>query len=256
MNQAGLWRCVGTLALLALTLLPVAGAEVRATIWQLPLGQSIAAMPAASEYGTLACGSNGGPPLRKLQDWSGFQICRPEADGLREVYVEYDRTAEAAALATRQYLDPSMIGTSEAYFPVVASALFDAQGILRAIRLVTDPRPDAREATSLPRLRPRGEHYLLGGYLAERFSLTASDCHDLAAAPGETPVIGQFVKRDCTRTVGEIRYALQQRYLRKPGQHDIDPDTGQLSEGQFESWTRAEVRLVGQNQGPSASTAQ
>jgi hypothetical protein len=243
------------LALVALVP-PLAAAEMRATIWQLPLGQSIAALPAATQYEALACGSNGGPPLRRLQDWAGFHSCKPEADGLREVYVEYDRTAEAAAEAAGQYLDLSMVGTSEAYFPVIASALFDEHGILRAIRLVTDPRPDARPATSLPRLRPRGEHYLLAGYLAERFELTANDCHDLAAAPGETPVIGQFVKRDCSRTIGETRFTMQQRYLRKPGQRDIDPDTGQLSEGQFESVTRAELRWVEQSQGPAASTTQ
>lgn len=197
----------------------------------------------------MACGSDGGPPLRKLSDWAEFKSCEPEADGLREVYVEYDRKAELAAAAAGQYLDPALIGTSEALFPVVASALFDAEGTLQGIRLVTDPRSDARAATSLPRLRPRGEHYLLGGYLAERFGMTPSDCHDLAAAPGESAVVGQFVKQVCFRTIDGIRYGLEQHYLRKPGQRDIDLNTGHLSEGQFESWTRAEVRLV--VQGPA-----
>jgi hypothetical protein len=234
-----------------LILQPAAAAQMRATIWQLPLGQPIAAMPAPSAFGALACGSNGGPPLRKLQDWSGFTACTPEPDGLREVYIDYDHRAEAAASAAGQYLDPSMIGTTEALFPVIASALFDAHGVMQAVRLVTDPRADARKATSLPRLRPRGEHYLLGLYLAERFGITAADCSNLAPAPGETPVVGQFVKRDCIRTADGVSYRLEQRYLRKRGQHDIDADTGQLSQDEFESWTRAEVRLVG-----SASAAQ
>jgi hypothetical protein len=244
----GLAGCVG-LALVALILVPTAAAEMRATIWQLPLGQKITAMPERGRFGALACGSNGGPPLRKLQDWNGFQICKPEADGLREVYVEYDRKAELAASSAGQYLDPAMIGTSEALFPVIASALFDAGGVLRGIRLVTDPRPDTREATSLPRLRRRGEHYLLGGYLAGRFGIEAGECHDLAAAAGETPVIGQFVKRDCLKTVDGFSYRLQQRYLRKRGQHDIDANTGHLSENEFESSTRLDVRLTKQGHG-------
>jgi hypothetical protein len=216
----------------------------RKTIWDLPLGQNISTMPEASQFSLLACGSDGGPPLRKLMDWTAFGNCSPEADGLREVYLEYDNAAEAAGLATGRYVDPAEVGTAEAFFPVVASALFDAGGTLRAVRLITDPRRDSIKPTSLPRLRPRGEHYLLAGYLAERFGIEPGDCRDIAPERGETPVIGQFVKRHCEKTSNGIRYSLEQHYLRKRGQHDIDPETGQLSDGQFESWTRAEIHLA------------
>src|SRR5436853_7714361 len=37
-----------------------------------------------------ACGSNGGPPRQKLDDWSGFGRCRAEDAGLHEVYVRFD----------------------------------------------------------------------------------------------------------------------------------------------------------------------
>ena len=58
--------------------------------------------------------------------------------------------------------------------------------------------------------------------------------------------MGQFVKRECTRDddAAHRHYTIVSHYLRKPGQHDIDPATGQLSQGQFESFTRAEVRLL------------
>jgi hypothetical protein len=86
------------------------------------------------------------------------------------------------------------------------------------------------------------EHHLLGLYLLDRFEMSWSDCHDLPAEEGEAPVIGQFVKSVCTKTRGDLSYHIAMRYLRKRGQHDIDPMTGQISEDAFESTTRAEVR--------------
>jgi hypothetical protein len=79
-----------------------------------------------------------------------------------------------------------------------------------------------------------------------RFGMTDTNCHDLPADPGESPVIGQFDKRECRRedAAAGRRYTIIARYLRKPGQHDVDPATRQLTNGQFESFTRAEVRLL------------
>ena len=34
---------------------------------------------------------------------------------------------------------------------------------------------------------------------------------------------------------------VEARFLRKPGQTDIDPITGDYTSGQFESWTRFEL---------------
>ena len=44
----------------------------------------------ADGFGDLACGSNGGPPRQKIEEWSEFAKCRPEANGLHEVYVRFD----------------------------------------------------------------------------------------------------------------------------------------------------------------------
>ncbi len=41
-------------------------------------------------FGDLACGSNGGPPRQKIEEWSEFAKCRPEASGLHEVYIRFD----------------------------------------------------------------------------------------------------------------------------------------------------------------------
>ena len=41
-------------------------------------------------YGDLACGSNGGPPRQKIEEWSEFRKCRAEDNGLHEVYARFD----------------------------------------------------------------------------------------------------------------------------------------------------------------------
>ena len=43
-----------------------------------------------SGFGELACGSNGGPPRRRIDDWSDFAKCRPEESGLHEVYARFE----------------------------------------------------------------------------------------------------------------------------------------------------------------------
>src|SRR6516165_5746936 len=106
-------------------------------------------------FGELACGSNGGPPRQKLEEWADFASCRPEANGLHEVYVRFDDEDEYIGKA----IDDSMhaqgkIGTRVAGHPVILSVLFDRGGIVRGLRFVTDPRaaPYERRMAHLLRL--------------------------------------------------------------------------------------------------------
>ena len=242
---------MGITALAATLLLPLGpalafGAALagdRPTIWDIPLRAAISDIPAANGFEALACGSNGGPPFAKLADWSEFTRCAPEPDQLREVYFRY---RDGTNGGPNDRVDPAQIGTTEAFFPVITSVLLDEAGQVQGLRLVTDPRPEPNKRAGMLTVRPRGEHYLLGLYLMERFAMTEADCRDLEPASGETAVVGQFVKRDCAKTdlTRGIRYTISERYLRKRGQTDVDPVSGQLTEGQYESWTRAEVRAV------------
>ena len=218
--------------------------SARQTVWDLPLGAAAGALPDGFTH--FACGSDGGPPLARLYGWAEFGHCKADAEGLREVYFEYDDSLAERARAEARWAPLGKIGTIESYFPVIASALFDAYGTLVGVRLVTDPRPDERPDDGLPRPRPRGEHYLLGLYLMDRLGMSETDCRDEPPGERESPVIGQFVKRTCARTDAATgrRFSIVTHYLRKAGLHDIDPTTGRLSEGEFESWTRAEVRLI------------
>jgi len=92
-------------------------------------------------FGDLACGSNGGPPRQKLEGWTGFASCRPEPNGLHEVYIRFDDEDEYVGRAIDDPLHAQgRVGTRVAGHPVILSALFDAGGVVRGLRFVTDPR--------------------------------------------------------------------------------------------------------------------
>jgi hypothetical protein len=219
----------------------------RLTLWDLPLRLNVVAMPPAAAFGNFSCGSDGRAPLGRIGSWRDFAACPPEVSGLHEVYFEYDDEAAYIARARNDVVAARGGGTEESAFPVIVSALFDAAGTLRTVRMVTDPRPVERNDAFAANVRPREEHYLLGPYLYERFGIVQQrDCRDLPAGPGETPVFGQFVKTICERNDAAkgLHYRIEQRYLRKPGQSDLDGETGYYTQGQFESQARAEVSVV------------
>jgi hypothetical protein len=250
-----LWRAfLGGLAL-ALSASAASGQVERLTIWDLVLGSTVDQMPAWIEFKDYACGSDGGPPLRPLAGWSEFALCRPDAEsGLYEVYFEYDDEAEYILRALNDPRVARFVGTTDKDFPVITSALFDAGGVLRGIRLVTDPRADyANDAFfDLTALRPRDDHYLLGPYIGAQFGIDPDiQCINLPLVEGEGTVGNVSIKLDCERIDDQagLRYILQTRYYRKPGQLARDPVTNAPTSGQFESLTRAEVFQLGY--GPS-----
>jgi hypothetical protein len=246
------------LALLALGCVcwsAIAGAQDlrRATIWDLKLGQPAAAQPSPSEFSGLACGADGGPPRQPLAGWSDFMRCPAEPSGLREVYFEYDDEYEYVARARELPREVTRwAGTTEAGFPVMTSALFDDAGVLRAIRIVTDSRPDYRNDTTEANLQKRARAYLFGGVMAARYGIEASrDCTALPAAEGETAVGSLFVKLTCERidATRGIKILVRTNYFRKPGQSGVNPQLPtQLTVGQYESSARLEIQeLVSAN---------
>ena len=219
----------------------------RASVWDLKPGEPIAAQPAPAEFRGFACGSNGGPPRQPLSGWSDFKRCAAEADGLREVYFEYDDEYEYIARAKDLPREVSRwAGTAEAGFPVIVSALFDEQGVLRGIRVVTDPRPEHRNDLIEPELKKRADAYLFGATMAVRFGIDAArDCTALPASEGESAVGTLFVKQSCEfvdRARG-LRIVVRQNYFRKLGQSGVNPQLPtQLTQGEFESSARLEIR--------------
>jgi hypothetical protein len=184
-------------------------------------------------WGQLACGSDGGPPRQELDAWSDFKKCRPEASGLREVAARFDDEDEyvAKALGEPAYAG-RQTGTRVAGHPVVLSALFDDGGILRGIRIVSDPRATPAE---------RRMAHLLGVAVINRYGADGWNCADFPPAEGESAVGGVFIKQRCDKTMPERVLTVETHFLRKSGQHDVDPETHEYTQGAFDSWTRFEL---------------
>src|SRR5271165_3764520 len=184
-------------------------------------------------FGELACGSNGGPPRQGLDHWSQFSKCRAEQSGLFEVYARFDDEDEyiGKAIDEPRYAR-GRTGTQIAGHPVILSALFDRGGVLRALRFVTDPR-------AAPRERRMAHMFRLS--VINRYGRDGWTCTDFPPAAGETPVGGVFLKRRCEKLTPARALMVESHLLRKPGQNDIDPITGELRPGAFESWTRFEI---------------
>jgi hypothetical protein len=242
---------VSLIALLCWTGSALAQDLRRASVWDLKLGQPISAQPSPDEFRGFACGSNGGPPRQRLTGWSDFARCGAEPSGLHEVYFEYDDEFEYIARA--RDLDREVTrwaGTTELTFPVIVSALFDAAAVLKAIRVVTDSRPDHRIDVTDADLRKRDDAYLFGASMASRFNIDAKrDCMALAPAEGESAVGSLFVKQSCELIDPEHKreIALRVNFFRKPGQNAFNPQMAtQLTQGQFESSARLEVFVGGE----------
>jgi len=184
-------------------------------------------------FGDLACGSNGGPPRQRLADWSEFGKCRPEQSGLFEVYARFDDEDEyiGKAIEEPRYAR-GKTGTRVAGHPIILSALFDRERVVRGLRFVTDPRAAPHE---------RRMAHMLRLAVINRYEPDGWSCTDLPPAAGETSVGGVFIKQSCEKFTPERYLIVEARLLRKPGQSDIDPTTGETRPGAFESSTRFEI---------------
>ena len=127
----------------------------------------------------------------------------------------------------------------------MVSALFDGHGVLKGIRIVTDPRPEHRDHITEANLRKRTDAYVFGSVMASRFDIDAArDCKSLPPVEGESAVGDLFVKQACEKidAANGRRIVLQANLFRKPGQSGVNPQLpSQLTQGQFESSARMEI---------------
>jgi hypothetical protein len=163
---------------------------------------------------------------------------------LHEVYFEYDDELEYIARARDLEQEVTRwAGTTEMTFPVIVSALFDSAGVLKAVRLVTDPRPDYRNDTIDADLQKRDDAYLLGSRMAARFNIDAKrDCTALPPAEGESAVGDQFIKQSCELVdrAQHRKIDLEIDFYRKPGQSAFNPQMPtQLTQGPLSRPRRA-----------------
>ncbi len=231
MTRAGV-VCIAAALAFAVAAARAQSASDPGEIHGLKLGLDAHAM-SLDGWGELACGSNGGPPRQKLGAWAEFGKCAAEPGGLHEVAARFDDEAEYVGKAIDDPLYAAQYtGTRVAGHPVILSALFDDGGVLRGIRIVSDPRaaPPQRRMAHLLRIAIVN-HYGPAGWI----------CTDLPAAAGETPVGGVFIKQRCEKTTPEKAMTLETHFLRLPGQHDVDPDSRDYTQGQYESTVRFEL---------------
>src|SRR5215472_8947341 len=132
---------------------------VRREVWDIKLGAKVADLP--DDYVDYACGTNGGPPSTPLTGWKDYRRCRPETNGLREVYFRYDDELEYWAKANNLAAQMEQyVGTKTYGFPIIVSVLAGDEGTVRGIRIVSDPRDPTGD---------RDEAYLLRNFLNARF---------------------------------------------------------------------------------------
>jgi len=207
----------------------------RVEVWDLRLGTPADRLP--DEFADYACGTNGGPPSIPLSGWGDFRRCRPDPEGMREVYFRYDDELEYWAKANNFATEIEKYSGTKVYdFPVVLSGRFDDSGVLAGLRIVSDPRDPSRD---------RDEAYLLRNFLTARYGRDGWDCVDLPPAEGETPVGRTFIKQRCRKSVaGNAVADIETHFFRKKGQSQYDPQSGRTTEGQFESLVRFELTLA------------
>jgi hypothetical protein len=235
-------RFAGKLVLIVIWLLPYTQARAqdrptRLNLWDIHIGQTAAEIP--DGFINYACGTDGGPPSTPLKNFTEFKKCKPDANGLHEVYFEYDDELEYWARALDLEAEIRRYAGTTAYeFPVVASVLFDDAGVAKGERLVTDPRQQVPA-------RDRREFWVLADYIRQRFGDDGWQCNDLPPDEGEHAVGSFFIKNHCVKTANGLNLVIEQRYLRKKGQQSVDPATGQSRPEDYESATRFEMYDAG-----------
>ncbi len=212
--------------------------RVEASVWDLAIGRHARELPVA-QFTDFACGTNGGPPAIALSGWTEFERCRPEAQtGWREVYFQYDDEPEYVALARHDEVRAALFQYTSIYSrPVIAAALFDNDGFMRGLRLVTDPRVD---------LATREEAYTLNTFLQARYD-GEWQCTNLPRLDRELAYQGIYIKRRCTLLDQKegVERAIETHLYRRPGQTIFDANN-MPTEGYFESTTRYEEFMIGE----------
>ena len=205
----------------------------RSNVWDVKIGMTSGQVP-EHDFIDISCGTNGGPPSIPIGSFKNFAKCPPEGTGLHEVYFAYDDELEYWARAN-EYVTWIAIytGTKVMDQPVILSALFDADGIVKGIRIISDARADPQQRRAAIVMRRR---------FTGRFGEEGWICEDLPPQEGEKPFRRQFVKELCTKiSKNQLRVRLESHYYQKSGQTTSDPHTGQPQQGYFESTVRLEL---------------
>ncbi|MFO1185248.1 MAG: pentapeptide repeat-containing protein [Bauldia sp.] len=207
------------------------------SVWDLELGRHAREL-STDYYVAFACGTNGAPASLPLKDWTEFAKCPARGEPrLHEVQFRYDDEAEYRARALNQRTVVSAIGgTKVSQVAAVLSGLFDDDGFLAGLRIITDPRgasPDERL-----------EGIALRTALLGRIPETAWQCESEPLTDEENPIGNVAIKERCIGTYNGTSFRLQTDFYRKVGEYAVDPRTGMISRGLFRGDVHFEMHLT------------
>jgi hypothetical protein len=164
-------------------------------IRDLSIATAVADLPTAG-YVDLACAADG----TALQGWIDYAHCPADADGLHEVTFAYDEEANPWAA-----LSDKWEGTKIAGHPVVPSLLIADDGMVEAIRIVTDPSA---------RMYLKKKAFLLPIRIMGRYGRDGWECVDREPADGRQPIGGMFIDRHCEKTYFDRHLIMENRLYR------------------------------------------
>ncbi|WP_407114510.1 hypothetical protein [Bradyrhizobium sp. LMG 9283] len=192
----------------ALSLLLAAGPNADARqgndLRDLSLGMSVANI-AAEEYISLACADKEGG---KLAVWSDFRTCPADEMDLRGISFRFNDKVNPLAAVNDKYE-----GTRLGGHPVLLRGFVDSSGVLRRIRIDTDP--DAR-------LFWHKKAHLLALIVKARYGEAGWTCRAGESHDGETPVGGLLIKEHCEKRSERRHLVLDREVYRRAGQPPSD----------------------------------
>ena len=202
------------------------------SIWDIKLGMSYEDIP-SKDFMFFACGTDGGPPGKPLKNkFAGYNECKEDKYGLREVYFEYDDEAYYWALAYNDAHSSAFQGTRVFSHLSILSVLFDKNGFVQGIKIITDDRAAHSHRKGAPGLFLK---------LEGTFGKDVWECNEFEPSEGEIPVGESFMKKLCIKEKFDKTIFLRGDYYRKKGQTTFDTVTKKPTTGYFESRTRLEV---------------
>ena len=114
------------------------------TIWDVKIGSPISNLSDTS-VSDIACGTNGGPMSLVISSFEKFSKCRSEDSGLFEIAFTYDDEEQYIAKALNIQTNSMTEVTTVLAHRVIPSILVSSDGIIKGIRIMTDPRVPARD---------------------------------------------------------------------------------------------------------------
>ncbi|MDA0369461.1 MAG: hypothetical protein O2995_13835 [Proteobacteria bacterium] len=222
-------------AFASLVMMPAYAAERpdQKDVWDIVIGTPVTALSEA-DFQEYACGTKGGPPSTPLTGWRDYARCPADELGLHEVHFRYEDEAEYWARANRlQSVLHLYSGTRVFGYDAIVSALIDSNGILSGLRVVTDQRVNDVE---------RGRAWTMRRFAKARFGRDAWECVDLPMEDRDEPVGKRYIREVCNKVWrADTQVTVKTNLRRKPGQFLVNPQTGKLTEGYFESFTLLEI---------------